>query len=179
MEPDGTDPVQLTNGPGEKLKDVSPDSQWVLYMSLKDSNLWRLPIDGGVPVQVTHSGSAVEASFSPDGKWLIYSTERNGKWTLALMPFEGSEPVRYLDLPDGAANPHDVQWMAGGQSISFIRSLDGVGNIWRMPIDGGPVTKITSFTSDRIQEHAWSHDGRKLAVLRGAWTADLALLTQE
>jgi len=54
-----------------------------------------------------------------------------------------------------------------------------VENIWQQPLDGSLPKPITNFTSDRIFSYDWSDDGKTLAVIRGAWTADMVLLSQK
>jgi len=52
----------------------------------------------------------------------------------------------------------------------------GVSNLWAQPADGGKPRRITNFTSDRIFWFDFSHDGRQIALSRGAQTGDVVLI---
>ncbi len=53
MQPDGTNQCQLTDGEGSEWRPVwSPDGQWVAYISLLDSQLYRIRPGGGDPVNI-------------------------------------------------------------------------------------------------------------------------------
>ena len=62
-----------------------------------------------------------------------------------------------------------------GRAISFINSVNGVGNIWEQPVTGGPPKPVTHFTSDEILSFDWSRDGR-LALSRGTEPTDAVLI---
>jgi hypothetical protein len=59
------------------------------------------------------------------------------------------------------------------------RTKNGVSNLWRQPIDGSPASQITNFTSSLIWRHAWSPDGKYLALARGNLSSDAMILTDE
>jgi len=44
-------------------------------------------------------------------------------------------------------------------------------------IDGGPSKQITNFTFGLIWRHAWSPDGKYLALMRASVSTDAVLLT--
>ena len=176
MDADGAGAVQMTNGSGEKFLDISPDGRWIVYTAFMDWTLWKIPIEGGTPVQLTEK-YAREASVSPDGKWIVYTMRENNR--LALMPFEGGAPVRFFDLPPEANAPQWVRFAPDGKSIVFIARHENISNLWGLPIGGGLPKQITNFTSDNIFGYEWSPDGKNLAVIRGAWTADMVLLLQK
>jgi Tol biopolymer transport system component len=58
-----------------------------------------------------------------------------------------------------------------------VRTKDGVSNLLRQPIDGSPASQIANFTSGLIWRHAWSPDGKYLALARGNLAIDAILLT--
>ena len=61
--------------------------------------------------------------------------------------------------------------------MTFIRDSGGVHNIWRLPIAGGPQTRITDFKSGTIQEYEWSIDGKQLIFTRDETHSDVVLIT--
>ena len=174
MDIDGGNPIQLTNGSGEKFAEISPDGKWVVYTSYRDWTLWKVSIEGGEPTKITDA-YARQSTISPDGKWIVYMASEANRY--ALMPFAGGSPVKTFDLPKDAPQMQTVRWSPDSQSLQFIVKRDSVENIWQMPLDGGSPKQITNFTSDRIFSYDWSDDGKTLAVIRGAWTADMVLIS--
>lgn len=175
MDRDGGNPVQLTNGNGEKFPDVSPDGKWVVYTAFQDWTLWKVSIEGGEPVKIADA-YARQSAISPDGKWIVYMASENN--CQIVIPFDGDAPAKTFDLPPDAPPLQPVRGSPDSQSIQFIVKRDGVENIWQHPLDGGAPKQITKFTSDRIFSYDWSDDGKQLAIIRGAWTADMVLLAQ-
>ncbi len=80
MNPDGTNPVKVTSGEGDKTDaSFSPDGQWIVYSTdngeLDFANLYILPVTGGNPVRVTrYTGYDGAPSWSPDGKKIAFES---------------------------------------------------------------------------------------------------------
>ena len=96
-----------------------------------------------------------------------------------MVPFAGGQPAKVFPLPATAGGAWTsggpLVWTPDGRAISFINSVNGVGNVWEQPVAGGPPTPVTHFTSDRIFYFDWSRDGR-LALSRGTDTTDAVLI---
>ena len=68
-------------------------------------------------------------------------------------------------------------WAPGGRAITFARVSDGTMNLWRQPVDGGAPSRVTNFKGgDTIAAHAWSPDGKMLAMVRVAITRDIVVI---
>ena len=182
MDADGGRARQLTHGALDVHPCASADGRWVVYGSFLQwspgiggkPTLWKAPIDGGEPVQITDRASSLPR-VSPDGLRIAYVSFRDDRSVssptgIAVMPFEGGAPLRNLDIP-----PQLVQWSADGKSLFYRKSVGGVGNLWRQPIDGGLPTQVTSFTADEIFDFAVSRDGQ-LAMTRGRSLSDVVLI---
>jgi eukaryotic-like serine/threonine-protein kinase len=171
---------RLTEGERDFPSAISPDDRWVVFARVQDgkSVLMKVPSEGGPASQLTDY-SSYSPSISPDGKWIacIYSPGQNEPLGLAIVSFAGGQPVRVYTLPVTAAAPPvaPLAWTRDGHAISFINSVNGVGNIWDQPVAGGPPKPVTHFTSDKIFYFAWSRDGR-LALSRGTDTTDAVLI---
>jgi Tol biopolymer transport system component/DNA-binding winged helix-turn-helix (wHTH) protein len=176
MDADGGNPVQLTNGRGEKFAEISPDGKWVVYTSFSDWTLWKIPIEGGEPIQIAEN-YARQSSISPDGKWIVYMTFENKGYPYVLRPFSGEGPGKTISLPQEAAQMQTVQWSRDSMALRFVAYKDGVGNIWEQPIQGGAPSQVTYFASDRIFSYDWSEDSEQLAIIRGSWTSDMVLIS--
>jgi eukaryotic-like serine/threonine-protein kinase len=88
------------------------------------------------------------------------------------MPLQDRVPVRTFEFP-----PIDAQLTPDGRGLSYIDTKGNASNIWVQPIDGGPARQVTSFTQDRIYNHAWSRDGKSLVLSRGHATDDVILIS--
>ena len=185
MNIDGSNLKRLTNGNFEVMPSCSADSQSVIYTSLvSEVNLWQVPIDGGEPARLT-STWARGAVVSPDGKrmvcWYRGEREQNSQLKIAILPFEGIDPVKVFQVDRSAHPPNPapnyLRWTADGEAVLYIDNRDGVSNIWSQPIDSGPPTQVTEFTSDRIFSFDWSKDGKQLALARGRQTSDIVVIT--
>jgi len=58
------------------------------------------------------------------------------------------------------------------------RFRDGVQNLWAQPLDGSAGHAITDFKLQQIWSFSLAPDGKKLAVVRGRWEADVVLLQE-
>jgi Tol biopolymer transport system component len=59
-----------------------------------------------------------------------------------------------------------------------VDSRSGAPNLWTFPMDGKPPAQLTHFAAGSIFSFAWSPDGTKLALSRGAVTSDVVLLSR-
>jgi Tol biopolymer transport system component len=96
-------------------------------------------------------------------------------WKLAIIPLAGGQPVKLLDL-DPDANLFSQRWTSDGRAFIYSQHQNGVGNLWRQPVDGGPPVQITKLSSEFISNFALSRDGKRVAVSRGNIIADVVLI---
>ncbi len=174
--------AQLTNGVSELRPDISPDGRWVVYMSLdKDSpSVWRTSIDGGeAAIQLTDKIASVPR-FSPDGRLIacFYRPDVDTFSKLAVLPFDGGEPVQVFDKSPTTIVESGIQWTPDGRALTFIANRDGVSNIWLQPLDGSPAQQLTNFTSETIFRFAWSPDGKMFVAERGTEIGDIVLINK-
>jgi len=141
----------------------------------KLQSVWKLSIDGGQPVRLTDYGSH-DPSYSPDGKWIgcFYVDRQTNKWDYGIISASEGKPVRQFDFP--GFQYQWVRWTPDGRHLSFIGVPPDPSNIWLQPAEGGAPRKLTDFRQDYIFRHAWSRDGKNLAVVRGRPTSDVVLL---
>ena len=180
MDSDGGNLKQLTEGSFVDGYPVcSPDGRWVVFNSFRSGKqtIWKVSIEGGTPVQLTTHLSQYP-SISPDGKLISYfyvDAQANDQAKLSIIPFEGGEPVKAIDLPRTAVGPWFV-WMPDGRTIGYVDSGGGVQNVWTQPIDGSAPKQLTNFKSDFIASFAFSRDGKQLAVNRVTSTSEIVLI---
>ena len=179
IDADGNNQKQLTDGNFVDESPVcSPDGRFVIFSSLRSgtSAIWKVGIDGGAPVQLTNHPSQLPL-IAPDGKLISYfylDEQANNQPKLAMIPSEGGEPVKTIDLPR-TVQPIAFAWMPDGQSIAYLDSGSGILNVWSQPIDGGAPKQLTNFKSEFLTNFAVSRDG-KIAGYRFSATRDIVLI---
>ena len=115
-------------------------------------DLYRVSLETGALDRLTSDPYAdLEAVFTPDGRSLVFVTERFGTSVNALEP--GPLRLAHLDLATRTVRPIPAfpagkqispQVSADGRRVTFVADPDGVSNLYRMPIDGGPVEQLSS-----------------------------------
>jgi len=179
MDVGGSNLRQLTDGPGEGSADISPDSQWIVFSSFDDNStvwkitIWKVSIDGGTPVQLTTKPSS-QPMVSPDGRLIACNYLEDGRWKIAIIPFDGGQPVKTFE---SFTHPNwlPFHWTPDGSALAYIDQRVP-SSIWRVPLSGGPSTRLVDFRSGRVFDFAWSRDGSQLAVARGEAASDVVLI---
>ncbi len=167
---------QLTDGPGPDLSlDLTPDGRTVIFDSWRSRRaaLWRVSIEGG-PAEQVAPDLADTPVVSPDGRLIacqfIQSQPAQGR-SIALIPITGGNPVRIF--PDIALN-NPVRFTRDGKGLTYIRTKNGVSNLWNVPLAGGAPKQVTSFRDSYIYSFDWGKDGR-LGIVRGTPIDDMVL----
>lgn len=181
MDSNGDNLKQLTTDGAAFSPACSPDGQWVVYTSNSSGKdtLLKVGINGGEPLQLTDKPSPHPA-ISPDGKLIAcyYGDERsNSPWKLALIPFEGGQPTKLLDVPATVNLDTPIKWTPDGRAVVYGDTRNGISNIWSQPVDGGPPKQLTNFNTDGILHFDWSRDGKQLACSRGNEISDIILMS--
>jgi DNA-binding winged helix-turn-helix (wHTH) protein/Tol biopolymer transport system component len=167
---------QLTNG-GDSRPTISRDSSVVFQRGVIQSapiELWRMPLTGGAAVRLTE-GVAIRPAVSPDGRLVAYYWLTPERWTLAVMPLNGSKPVQVFPLSPTHCG-RTVRWSPDSGSLAYIDCNDGVSNIWIHKLDGSPPRKLTDFRSGHITTFDWSRDGTQLAWITRNQVSDVVLV---
>ena len=175
MDMDGRDLKQLTHGEAVQFPAISPDGRWVVFIGFQGSKsvLMKVPSEGGPASQLTDYNVG-GPSVSPDGKWIAceYFPGQNRPVSLAMVPFKGGQPAKVFPLPSTYQYP--LHWTANGHRITFLSSVNGVGNVWEQRVTGGLPKAVTHFTSDEIFQYDWSRG--RLALSRGTEPTDAVLI---
>ncbi len=132
----------------------SPDGRSVVLSGNRGGfvDLFLLSLDSGTLRPLTNDPFAdLEPTFTPDGRSIVFVTERFSTNLTTLQP--GPLRLARLDLATDRVEPiggflhgkHiSPQVSRDGRTLTFVADPDGVSNVYRMPIDGGPIEQITS-----------------------------------
>ena len=161
----------------------SPDGKWVVYDSEITGGIFKIASKGGTPQKLSGHGSSYP-TFSPDGK-LIAFYYNDGKTdssltTIKVIPADGDAPVRTIVAkrrPFGYTKR--LQFMPDGTGLLNTVDEGQKDNLWMQPLAGGPPTRITAFSTERIQDFGISPDGKQIAMLRGHEDKDVVLIKDE
>jgi Tol biopolymer transport system component len=187
MNADGTDAKPVTNS--KRLAwngEISPDGKWLTYYTY-DGGASKISLPGRDAVSLDPNGGY--PAISNDGRWIVFEhDDGNGQSRIEIIAADGSGSPLFLPfLPDNEdqvppgsnMGTLPLRWTAAGDAITYVRTKDGVSNLWNQPINGSPARQITHFTSGYIWRHAWSPDGKFLALARGTFSIDAVLLTDQ
>jgi Tol biopolymer transport system component len=170
MDLDGNGPLQLTRGPDESWPMCSPDSKWVMYISVtpQERTIMKVPIDGGAPVLITKE-EVIMPSISPDGRTILATFSIGSTNRVVTMPWEGGH-VKMLF----AVERPKVHWSVDGKSILYASTKNGVRNIWSRSLAGGEPKAVTGFMDNEdIRWFAVSPKAPQVAVARGTVIRDV------
>jgi Tol biopolymer transport system component len=165
MDPDGSNIVQLTDGPGADTNAAwSPDGQRIAFTNTSGLNIDIYVVDAdGANLQRLTDDPAYdrEPSWSPDGRHIAFSSDRDGNENLYIMGSDGSNLSLLTDHPSEDQSP---AWSPDGCRIAFVSSRDHwpEAHIYVMNVDGSNVTQLTS-GSTLDYGPRWSPDGTRIA----------------
>lgn len=127
MNPDGTDPLLLTNHPGDRAPVASPDGTRVAFMSNRDGNweVYTTPAEGGEVVRLTENpANDGLPAWSPDGRYIAFASDRGGQWGIWIMRPDGSAQRELWALEGPLDSPLSEQsWL--DENISWVSCKSG------------------------------------------------------
>lgn len=135
----------------------SPDGTAIVISGNRGGlvDLFRVALATGAVEALTHDAYAeLEPVFTPDGRSLIFSSDRFSTDLATLTP--GPLQLVRLDLATKVEQPiagfltgkHlSPQVSPDGATVTFVAEPDGIPNVYRMSIHGGPISQLTSFAT--------------------------------
>lgn len=95
---------------------------------------------------------------------------------LAVVPLAGGEPQ--IISRNVEFGPTTLRWTPDGKALTYSLVRQGVANLWRQPVGGGPKTQLTEFKSDLIFDFCWAPNG-DLLMARGPVARNVVLIRNE
>ena len=142
----------------------------------QQGSLYRIPVAGGAPVKLdigSVEGCNNDHGYSPDGTLLAISCRPSS--SVYVVAAGGGTPRLLTPLTPSYWHG----WSPDGRTLAYVGSSDGEFDIYTMPVDGGPETRLT--TAKGLDDGPGLHAGRAVDLLQlGAHRddADLADATR-
>jgi DNA-binding SARP family transcriptional activator/Tol biopolymer transport system component len=148
-----------------------------LYYPQGVDRLWRIPVSPltgaarGKPLEVAGNLEMYSTRWgrphfglTGDGKGLVYARGARFSNVWLVERVAGQSQPRTIALTSGTS----LRWCPvvspDGKSIVFAQKADGIGELFTLPIDGGPAVRITSGARVHPESQiAWSPDGTRVA----------------
>ena len=111
--------------------------------------------------------------------WRISREEMSCRdnYVITLAQIVGGPRVETFSLPPQTEyQSPDIHWMPDSQSLTYVATHDGISNIWRQPLSGGPPKQLTNFQADKIFYFDVSPNGQEIVCSRGDWAHDMILI---
>ncbi len=178
INPDGSDPVQLTINAGDNYTPtVTADGRYVVFATDRNGpfNIWRMNADdGSEPVQLTFTDGNFYPSCSPDNQWVAFDNQIDTKVSVWKVPLQGGEAVK---LSEGYRMPvfsPDSQLIA----CRFDEDSDTY-DVAIFPAQGGEPLQHFKVPKQEWQSVRWYLDSRHVTFVRNdngysnIWSYDL------
>jgi Tol biopolymer transport system component len=147
-------------------------------------SVWRVSIEGGDQTPLIRTES-FDAQPSPSGRLIYYSAfeweeqpvrARVLRWIIVSST---DQKRSGFDAPTIATLGTLPVWAPDESGLDYVVTRNGVSNIWRQPLTGGPPVQITYFSAGKIFSFAWSPDGRWLSLASGVNRSDVVLMSRQ
>lgn len=138
---DGSDPVQITNVPGESAGDPawSPNGRWIAYDARLGpfAHIYVVSAKGGKSRAITRgSFNDVNPAWSNNGRELFFGSNRSGSWQIWKISLSKPHQLRQITTNGGL----DGRIGPKGKYLYYTKNM--VAGLWRLPLAGGKEQKI-------------------------------------
>ena len=178
INPDGSDPVQLTIDAGDNYNPAaSAYGRYIVFTSDRDKrfNIWRMNADDGSdPVQLTFTDANFYPSCSSDNQWVAFDNQTDSKMSVWKVPLQGGQPVKIGDQYRMPVFSPDNQYVA----CRYNEDSDA-SDVAIFPAQGGPALRYIKVPKQEAQVVRWLRDGRQLTYVKNVdgysniWSIDL------
>jgi Tol biopolymer transport system component len=165
------DPVQITDNQYLNVSPVwTPDGGNLLYVSNQGGSrdIYQIPLKGssepaGPPVRLTTGLDAHTISISADGKKLAYSVFAYSAniWKIRIPKGETISITEAVPVTEGNQAIEGISVSPDGKWLAFDSNRSGNQDIYKMPVEGGELEKLTTHPSDDFLP-SWSYDGKDI-----------------
>ncbi|QDU68104.1 S41 family peptidase [Engelhardtia mirabilis] len=165
FEPRANARTDVLRAPGlPQFPSIDPTGQWIAFSHAGD--LWAVPAAGGVASRLTaHPAREGRSAFAPDGRRLAFESNRDGATNLYVVDLEQQGGRLIAGEPRRVTSTDRSESLGGftgdGSALLFASSrepgLYRASRMFRVGIDGGPITRLTDAFGSEPHQGA---DGR-------------------
>ena len=178
INPDGSDPVQLTINAGDNYTPAaSADGRYIVFASDRNGqfNIWRMNADDGSdPVQLTFTDGNFYPSCSSDNEWVAFDNLTDSEASVWKVPLQGGEPVKIGEKYRMPVFSPDNQVVA-----CRYNEVSDADDVAIFPAHGGQALRYVKVPKQEAQVVRWLPDGRQLTYVKNTkgyaniWSFDL------
>jgi Tol biopolymer transport system component len=164
MNPDGTEPLQLTDGPGADIwPDISPNGHSVAFVSNRSGHneIYVLDLRDGTLVNVSNYVADNNwPRWSPNGQRIAFHSNRDGNYNIYTVSPDGTDLRQVTNDP---ALDQFADWSPDGRQLAFRRGTD----VYVADADAleQNVRRLTTMPAFLNQMPAWSPNGQQIAFM--------------
>lgn len=168
--------AETTRGALNLAPALSPDGQWVAFLSTRDLAIDLYLADsrtGRIERRLLRSEadshfdnlSFLDSSvgWSPDGRRFAFSVFARGERRIAIYDMERRRVEQRLDL-EGIKGMRHATWMPDGQSVVFSAIVEGASDLYRYDLDTERLQRLTSDPYTALQPVV-APDGSRIAFV--------------
>jgi Tol biopolymer transport system component len=166
MNPDGTNPTQLTSGTGSDDQEPrwSADGTRIVFTregpSIGNTTIWVMNADGSGQTQLTTTNGDENPAWSPDGTKIVFARGPSEGENLWIMNADGTNPTQFTSTT-GDSEP---AWSPDGTRIVFVTGgADGGERLSVINADGTGREQVTAGANREEENPVWSPDGSRIA----------------
>lgn len=135
----------------------SPDGKRIAFSGIHGGSLdlYVIDVDTAKVGRLTNDLYAdLQPAWSPDGKTLAFVTDRfttdladleYGGYRIGLFDVDANEVKPGPSFP--ASKNINPQWAPDGESIYFVSDQNGISNVYRAAVPGGPIDQLTDVST--------------------------------
>jgi Tol biopolymer transport system component len=163
--------IPYLSGASVRAVQLSPDREWITYITYPQGILYKSKPDGSDPLQLTFPPlHATMPRWSPDGTRIAFFAQEPGKpWRVHVISAEGGSPEQVV--PERALFP---TWSPDGNSLLIARN-----GLELVNLQTHTVSKVPG--SQELWGPGWSPDGRHIFAFtnREQWPMLFDVKTQK
>ena len=178
INPDGSDPVQLTINAGNNYTPAaSADGGHILFASDRNGsfNIWSMNAnDGSDPVQLTFTDGNFYPSCSSDNEWVAFDNQTGSETSVWKVRLQGGEPVKIAEKYRMPVFSPDNQVVA-----CRYNEVSEADDVAVFPAHGGQALRYVKVPKQEAQVVRWLPDGRHWTYVKDTngysniWSFDL------
>ncbi len=158
-------PLQLTNTMLYEFSPAwSPDGGQIAFARALEG-IFVVPALGGPERKLTDIGrrSSPDLAWSPRGDYIVFSdrTTAEEPYSLYLLDVETRERTQLTTPPSFSVHDRNPVVSSEGTMVAFTRGVDGVNDLYVVPVAGGEPRRLTKDNMD-IAGVAWPRYGEDI-----------------